>query len=177
MANRPSPRHTPAPLAQPRYAITPPSEPRGLQVTLPADYVAFCMHYQDRYLRYTRVRVADPGLSRELVETALGSMAINWTGLLASHCPAAEAWDILGSAIAQAVRGQAAASLCNVVYRILPQLQADVVVLRHRLCLSDEQAADLLGVEESVVTSQLRMAHRAMSGHLAYSPVSVDVVS
>ncbi|MGP3737563.1 hypothetical protein ACTWJ9_31070 (plasmid) [Streptomyces sp. GDS52] len=134
------------------------------------------MHYQDRYLRYTRVRVADPGLSRELVEAALGSVAINWAGLLASRCPAAEAWDILGSVIAQAIRGQAAASLCNVVYRILPQMQADVVVLRHRLSLSDEQAADLLGVEEPVVTSQLRMAHRTMSRHLEYSPIPADTI-
>lgn len=176
MAHRSALRHTPAPLARPWCAIVPPSGPCGLQVALPADYVAFCMHYQDRYLRYTRVRVADPGLSRDLVEAALGSVAINWTGLLASHCPAAEAWDILGSVIAQAVRGQAAASLCNVVYRILPQMQADVVVLRHRLYLSDEQAADLLGVEEPVVTSQLRMAHRTMSRHFEHSPIPANAV-
>ncbi|MGQ4374813.1 hypothetical protein ACN6K9_001684 [Streptomyces sp. SAS_267] len=121
------------------------------------------MRYQDRYLRYARARVADPILSRELVEAALGSVAVNWAGVLASHCPAAEAWDILGSVIAQALRGQTAASRCNVVYRLLPPLQADVVILRHRLCLSDEQAADLLGVEESVVTSQLLMARRTVS--------------
>ncbi|OIJ63416.1 hypothetical protein [Streptomyces mangrovisoli] len=120
------------------------------------------MHYQDRYLRYTRARVADAALSRRLVEAALGSVATNWTGILASHCPVAEAWDILGSVIAQAVRTRAVAGRCTNLYRSLPPLQADVVVLRHRLCLSDEQAADLLGVEESVITSQLRMAHRTI---------------
>ncbi|WNO70153.1 hypothetical protein [Streptomyces sp. AM8-1-1] len=171
MAHRPSPPHKPVSLPLPHCAISPPTLTSGLTVALPADYIGFCMHYQDRYLRYTRVRVADPGLSRELVETTLGSVAVNWADLLASPCPAAEAWAILGSVIAQAARGQAATSLSSVAYRILPALQADVVILRHRLCLSNEQTADLLGVEESVVTSQLRMAHRTMSGHPEHSPI------
>ncbi|MER5881189.1 hypothetical protein ABT119_35385 [Streptomyces sp. NPDC001910] len=171
MALRPSPQHTTASPPQPRCTSAP-AGPSGLQVSLPADYIAFCMHYQDRYLRYTRVRVADPVLSRELVEAALGSVATNWASLLASHCPAAEAWDILGSFIAQAVRSRAAARRCSVVYRVLPPLQADVVILRHRLCLSDEQAADLLGVEESVVTTQLRMAHRTVSHRLQQSQIT-----
>jgi hypothetical protein len=161
-----------------RCAVEPPARPAGLVVNLPAAYTAFCMLYQDRYLRYTRARVADPGLSRELVETALGSVATNWATVLASHRPAAEAWDILGSLIAQAVRGQSAANICNAVHRVLPPLQADVVILRHRLSLSDEQAADLMGVEEPLVASQLKMAHRTMArravpAHSAVPPTHV----
>ncbi|WP_328687764.1 hypothetical protein OHA74_54740 [Streptomyces phaeochromogenes] len=166
MANLPGQRrkHRPRPS---RYAVELPARPSGLVISLPADYTAFCMLYQDRYLRYTRVRVADPGLSRTLVEAALGSVATNWATVLASHCPAAEAWNILGSLIAQAVRGHAATESCSTVYRVLPLLQADVVILRHRLSLSDQQAADLMGVEEPLVASQLRMAHRNMSRQLA----------
>jgi hypothetical protein len=144
-------------------AVKPPGRTSGLTVSLPMDYIGFCLLYEDRYLRYTRARITDPDLSRELVETTLGSVAINWASVLASRRPAAEAWDILGSLIAQALRGPAAATLCNTVYRVLPPLQADVVILRHRLYLSNKQAADLIGVEESVVASQLRTAHRTMA--------------
>ncbi|MFI1415628.1 hypothetical protein ACH4Y0_37765 [Streptomyces sp. NPDC020707] len=167
MANLPGQRrkHCPRP---PRHTVEPPARPTGLIISLPADYTAFCMLYQDRYLRYTRVRVADPGLSRTLVETALGSLATNWTTVLASQCPAAEAWNILGSLIAQAVGGHAATKSCTTVYRVLPPLQADLVILRHRLSLSDQQAADLMGVDEPMVTSQLRMAHRNMSRQPAH---------
>ncbi|GAA4027047.1 hypothetical protein [Streptomyces plumbiresistens] len=170
MADLPGPRRKfSAVCPRPSRCVTePPARPSGLIVSLPADYTAFCMLYQDRYLRYTRARVADPGLSRELVETALGSVATNWATVLASYCPAAEAWDILGSLIAQAMRGHAAATLYNTVYRVLPPLQADVVILRHRLSLSDGQAADLMGVEEPLVASQLRMAHRTMARRTAH---------
>ncbi|MGI5372625.1 hypothetical protein [Streptomyces iakyrus] len=165
MAELPGPQRKPtvyrALLSQ--CAVEPPDRTAGLIVSLPMDYIAFCLLYQDRYLRYTRARVADPDLSRELVETTLGSVAINWASVLASRRPAAEAWDILGSLIAQTLRGPAAATLCNTVYRVLPPLQADVVILRHRLSLSNKQAADLIGVEEPVVASQLRMAHRTMA--------------
>jgi hypothetical protein len=167
LANMPVQRRARTRSRPPRHAPETPAQPQELAVSLPADYTAFCMLYQDRYLRYARVRVIDPGLSRTLVETALGSVATNWASVLASHRPAAEAWSILGSLIAQAVRGQTAAKFCNDVYRALPPLQADVVILRHRLSLSDEQAADLMGVEEPVVASQLRMAHRTMSRHLS----------
>ncbi|MET7852320.1 hypothetical protein [Streptomyces avermitilis] len=166
MTDLPGPRRKPTaacPRPSSRCAVEPPARPSGLVVSLPADYTAFCLLYQDRYLRYACARVADPGLSRELVETALGSVAINWANVLASHCPAAEAWNILGSLIAQAVRGHAAPKFCNAVYRALPPLQADLVILRHRLSLSDEQAADLMGVERPLVASQLRMAHRTMA--------------
>lgn len=173
VANLPVQRHARSRPRPPRHAAETSAQPQELVVSLPADYTAFCMLYQDRYLRYARVRVTDPRLSRNLVETALGSVATNWTSLLASHCPAAEAWSILGSLIAQAVRGQAAAKLCNAVYRTLPPLQADVVILHHRLSLSDEQAADLMGVEEPLVASQLRMAHRAMSRQLP-GPLPVE---
>ncbi|MER7179494.1 hypothetical protein ABT404_08415 [Streptomyces hyaluromycini] len=124
------------------------------------DCTAFCLHYQDRYLSYTRVRVGDPQLSRRLVETALGSVATNWSSLVASHCPAAEAWSILGALITKAARAGTATKFHNAVYRSLSPLQADVFVLRHRLSLSDEEAADLMGVEQPLVASQLRMAHR-----------------
>lgn len=150
-------------------AAQPPPRPTRLLVSLPADYTAFCLLYQEHYLRYTQARISDPGLSRRLVETALGNVATNWANLLASHCPAAEAWSILRALIAQAARGRAAAKLSNAVYRVLPPLQADVVILRHCLSLSDEQAADLMGVEKPLVASQLRMAHRTMSRHLKAS--------
>ncbi|MEU0248278.1 hypothetical protein ABZ192_28915 [Streptomyces sp. NPDC006235] len=171
MAELPGPQRKPT-ASRPRpsrCALEPPDQTSGLIVSLPMDYIAFCLLYQDHYLRYTRARVADPDLSRELVETALGSVAINWATVLASRRPAAEAWDILGSLIAQALHGHATATLCNTVYRVLPPLQADVVILRHRLSLSDGQAADLIGVEESVVASQLRMAHRTMARRTAPS--------
>ncbi|ELP66318.1 hypothetical protein STRTUCAR8_01792 [Streptomyces turgidiscabies Car8] len=137
----------------------------------PPEYTAFCLLYQDSYLRYARARLTDPGLSRRLVERALGLVATNWASVLASHCPAAEAWDILVSVITTVVRQRPAtgARPCNAVYRMLSPLQADVVILRHRLSLNDEQAADLMGVEEPVVASQLRMAHRNLPQGVANS--------
>ncbi|MEV6594749.1 hypothetical protein [Streptomyces acidicola] len=155
----------------PHQDAEPPKRPPGLVINLPVEYTAFCLLYQDRYLRYARARLADPGLSRRLVETALGKVATNWASVLASHCPAAEAWTILGSVITAAAHRSTAAGAgsCNAVYRILSTLQADIVTLRHGLSLSEEQAADLMGVEEPVVACQLRMAHRNLPRELAHA--------
>jgi hypothetical protein len=171
MADLLGPRRTTAHTGT-RPLAEPPRQPAGLVIDLPLEYTAFCLLYQERYLRYTRARGGDPSLSRRLVETALGKVAVNWVGVLASHCPAAEAWGILGSVISTAVRGRPAvrAKPCNAVYRMLSPLQADIVVLRHRLSLDVEQTAELMGVDEPVVSSQLRMAHRNLPHALPAAP-------
>ncbi|MBT2529924.1 sigma-70 region 4 domain-containing protein [Streptomyces sp. ISL-99] len=136
------------------------SEP--LTICLPLDYTAFCLLYRDAYLRYAQARLADAETSRTVVEMALGQLALNWSAALSS-CPAAVAWQLLGHLITLS-SGQAAAVATGRedIYRQLPAVQADAVILCHRLSLTPGQAAALMGVEEPAVNSRLSAALRRL---------------
>ncbi|MET9116061.1 sigma-70 region 4 domain-containing protein [Streptomyces longwoodensis] len=133
---------------------------------LPLEYTAFCLLHQERYLRYTRERVQDASMSRQVVEAVLGNLATLWPTVISSPRPAAVAWRLLDALISSALRDTALPRPVDAVHRMLPPAQADAVILRCRLHLSDAQAAELMGVETSTVASQLRMAQRALPGEL-----------
>ncbi|KAF5990779.1 hypothetical protein BOG92_001180 [Streptomyces sp. WAC00263] len=150
----------------------PPQE--ALTLVLPLEYTAFCLLHRERYLRYTRERVQDAWVSQKLVEAALGNLATIWPAVISSSRPAAVAWRLLDALISSALRGRrsGAAHSVDAVHQVLPPAQADVVILRCRLRLSEAQAAELMGVERPAVASQLRMAQRALPGRLTAAPAA-----
>ena len=142
-----------------------------IKLVLPLEYTAFCLLHQERYLRYTRERVQDLSMSRQVVEAVLGNLATLWPTVISSPRPAAVAWRLLDALISSTLRGTAPpARPVDAVHRMLPQAQADAVILRCRLRLSEAQAAELMGVEAPTVASQLRMAQRALPGALTAAP-------
>lgn len=147
---------------------------QAITLVLPLEYTAFCLLHRERYLRYTRERVQDAWVSQKLVEAALGNLATIWPTVISSSRPAAVAWRLLDALISSALRGHrsGAAQPVDVVHRVLPPAQADAVILRCRLHLSEEQAAELMGVEQPAVASQLRMAQRALPGRLTAAPAA-----
>jgi hypothetical protein len=136
--------------------------PEPLTICLPLDYTAFCLLHRDAYLRYAQARLADAERSRTVVETTLGQLALNWSAALSS-CPAAMAWQLLGRLITSSAGQTAAAAMGREdIHRQLPTVQADAVILCHRLALSPGQAAALMGVEEPTVNSGLSAARRSL---------------
>lgn len=143
----------------------------AIELVLPLECTAFCLQHQEGYLRYTRERVQDAWMSRQVVETALGNLATTWPEVISSARPAAVAWQLLDALIVSALRPARASGSVDAVHRVLPQRQADAVILRCRLRLGEEEAAELMGVEAWVVASQLRMAQQALPGELTAAPV------
>ncbi|GAA3798109.1 hypothetical protein GCM10022403_034960 [Streptomyces coacervatus] len=151
----------------PGYAPQP-----AIELVLPLEYTAFCLLHQDRYLHYTRERVQDAWMSQQVVEAVLGNLVTIWPTVISSPRPAAVAWRLLDALIASALRSRRAGATLPVdaVHRMLPRGQADAVILRCRLHLSEKQAAELMGVEAPAVASQLRMAQRALPGRWTAAP-------
>ncbi|MGW0561524.1 sigma factor-like helix-turn-helix DNA-binding protein [Streptomyces sp. NPDC003016] len=138
-----------------------PSEP--LTACLPLDYTAFCLLHRDAYLRYAQARLADAGASHAAVETTLGRLALIWPTALSSSCPAAVAWRLLGHQITLSVEQAAPAAAGHEdLHGRLPAVQADAVLLCHRLSLTPRQAAALMGVQEPAVSSWLNAARRGL---------------
>ncbi|MFJ9179180.1 hypothetical protein [Streptomyces sp. NPDC102360] len=137
-----------------------------MAVQLPPDYRAFCALYQDAYLRYTQVRIRDVQAGRRIVAGALGLLATQWPHALTTIRPTEVAWELLRSLIGRAGRatggGPNSAGGCEVLYRALPAIQADAVILRHRLLLDARSSAELMGTEPFTVTCQLTLAYRSL---------------
>ncbi len=142
----------------------------SIELVLPLEYTAFCLLYQERYLHYTRERVHDPLMSQQVVRALLGNLATIWPTVISSPRPAAVAWRLLDALISSVLRnGDAGVTGPDPVRQVLPPAQADAVVLRCRMHLSEAQAAELMGVEPPVVATRLRMAQRALPGKLTAS--------
>ncbi|SNT56265.1 hypothetical protein [Actinacidiphila glaucinigra] len=144
----------------------------AVEPVLPVEYRAFCLLHQERYMRYTRERVQDMRMSRQVVGEALGNLAMIWPAVISSPRPAAVAWRLLNTLISSEVRHleSQVEEPVDAVHQVLPSAQADAVILRCRLQLDDRQAAELMGVEASAVASQLLMAERTMPGVLTAPP-------
>ncbi|MFD3580810.1 sigma factor-like helix-turn-helix DNA-binding protein [Streptomyces sp. NPDC058644] len=127
----------------------------------PLEYTAFRQLHQEPYLRFACERLRDRQASGQVVEAVFGHLEADWPAVISSPRPAAVAWQLLDSLIAAALRARAARG-GDIVHRVLPPAQADVVILRCRLRLSQAEAAEVMGVEEPAVASHLRMAERTI---------------
>ncbi|MFI0235392.1 hypothetical protein [Streptomyces sp. NPDC016845] len=136
-----------------------------LHIQLPPAYRAFCLLYQDIYLRYAQARMGDTDTGRRVVANALGRLATHWPHALSASHPAEVAWELLSSEITRAraaVSRTGGMGACEVLYRTLPLAQADAVVLRHRIRLDTQSSADLMGVEPFTVTCRLALAYGSL---------------
>ncbi|WP_405814372.1 hypothetical protein OG241_07180 [Streptomyces sp. NBC_01390] len=133
---------------------------RGLGETdvaigMPSAFAAFCVRHLDIYTRYAAVRMRDSGQAQALAQAALGDLAMMWAEALESPSPSALAWRLLA-----ARTGRAAAGGGMELYRVLPVAQADAVLLRYRLGLSAQDAAEVMGWEPGEFTCLLKAAVR-----------------
>ncbi|MFF4509264.1 hypothetical protein [Streptomyces sp. NPDC001401] len=122
---------------------------------MPAAFAAFCQRHLDIYIRYALLRVGDDRQARVLAQAALGDLAMAWAEALQSPSPAALAWRLLAARIS----GVAPDDLQ--LYRVLPALQADAVLLRYRLGLPAAEAAEVMGWQPGEFTCLLKAAVRS----------------
>ncbi|MGW7064059.1 sigma factor-like helix-turn-helix DNA-binding protein [Streptomyces sp. NPDC054904] len=128
-------------------------------VCLQLGYSAFCLRNQDRYIRYARARSLDASRARAVVESVLDALVETWPAVISSDRPASIVWDMLATRVAAAAREareRRTGRGRDTLHSALPDQQADVVVLRYRLCLTAAETADLMGLDEPEVTVQLR---------------------
>ncbi|MEU9372004.1 hypothetical protein AB0D71_46885 [Streptomyces avermitilis] len=127
-----------------------------VEIGMPAPFAAFCLHHLDVYILYATARVGDGRQARALVEATLGDLAMLWAEALESPSPAALAWRLL-----TARTNHAATVSSPALYRVLPAPQADAVLLRYRLGLSPDRAADAMGWQPGEFAYVLKAAVRA----------------
>lgn len=137
-------------------AVTPASHHGSpeVEIGMPAAFTAFCQGHLDIYTRYAALRLGDDRQARVLAQAALGDLAMMWAEALQSPSPSALAWRLLAARI-----GGAAAE-DRALYRVLPAVQADAVLLRYRLGLPDEKAAEVMGWQPGEFTCLLKTAVR-----------------
>jgi DNA-directed RNA polymerase specialized sigma24 family protein len=135
------------------------------------EYNAFCQLHRDRYCAYARARIGNAILAERAVADALGDLAVIWRQALSSSAPAAWAWDLLSARVRVARRSPYAPAGGDGLHRMLPALQADTVLLRHRMMLTMAETACLLGLDISLVASTLATARRTLRKPLV--PASV----
>ncbi|MFD9728753.1 hypothetical protein [Streptomyces sp. NPDC059072] len=136
-------------------------------IPLQLGYSAFCLRNQDRYIRYARARSLDPSRARAVVESVLDALVEAWPAVISSDRPASIVWDMLVTHVAAAAREareRRSGHGRDTLHTALPVQQADVVVLRYRLCLTAAETADLMGLEEPEVTVQLRWGLSHLAG-------------
>jgi len=127
-----------------------------VEIGMPNAFAAFCVGHLEIYTRYVAVRIRDGGRARSLAQAALGDLAMVWAEALQSPSPSALAWRLL-----TARTGHAAAGGGLELYRVLPAPQADAVLLRYRLGMSADAAAELMGWQRGEFACLLKAAVRA----------------
>ncbi|MGC4998393.1 hypothetical protein [Streptomyces sp. DT195] len=131
-----------------------------LDLRMPVTFTAFCTLLLAAYTRFATACTGCPRTGRELAQDALGDLATVWERALRSASPAAISWNLISDRGSARARLRAGGS----VYRVLPRLHADVVVLRYRLGLAPAEVADLMGIDELEVNGMLQYATRAATG-------------
>lgn len=145
-----------------RRRVPPIAEKSAVLIRMPVSFTAFCDRRRETYVRYATARVGCLRTGEEMTQAAFGDLAMRWPEALRSASPAAVSWDLFTDRIT--ARGRERGEL----HRVLPDLQADALVLRYRVGLPLGQAADLMGLTDTELAGALRAAMR----HLA-APSSV----
>lgn len=123
------------------------------------EYEAFRQLYERPYLAYARLRTGDAGRAAQAVTEAFAALASQWQKALRSECLAADAWNILNTAVGVAVEFRPGGSQrrCH-----LTTVQADAVRLHHRLGLTLQNTAALMGTDDHTVRAALSSAARTV---------------
>ncbi|AUH40550.1 hypothetical protein CXR04_10085 [Streptomyces sp. CMB-StM0423] len=118
----------------PHQSLAPPT-------SAPVTYSAFCQDHWPVYWRFGCAVACSPNRGGELARAALQEVAARWPTVLGSASAAAAAWDLLSQECAAQRTGPAAR-----LYRVLPRLEADALVLRHKMGLTPHQASCAMGL-------------------------------
>jgi hypothetical protein len=142
-------------------------------VALPIEFTAFCELRYEPFLRYARVHLDDLGCAEHAVRAGLGDLAITWPQVLRRPCPGEVAWHAVKQRIRDSVREQQkgtprAKAVLGLIYRAVPEDQADAVVLRYLLDLTVDQAADLMGADPATVSYKLQAVQRRLGEDLEH---------
>ncbi|NEB89025.1 hypothetical protein G3I43_33415 [Streptomyces anulatus] len=121
------------------------------------EYDAFRQLYERPYLAYARLRTGDAGRAAQAVVEAFTALSARWAEALRSECLAADAWNILNSAVGVATGCGPAQRRCH-----LTTVQADAVRLHRHLGLTLHDAAALMGTDEHTVRAALSSAARTL---------------
>lgn len=170
MANRLTQSATPTTPPGERTLHPTPHHPATVALALPIDFSAFTLLHYDHYLSYTQLRLGEPTAADQTLQATWGDLAITWPHALSTHRPAAVAWHALGLRINTALTHSPDRAGRDVMHRLLPADQADAVILRHFLGMSDAQAADVIGRDPAHVTYQLLDAERRLGRRIAKRP-------
>ncbi|MFF5721395.1 hypothetical protein [Streptomyces buecherae] len=107
-------------------------------------YTAFCHDHWPVYQRFSSAIAGSPHRGNELARTALCAVAAHWPAVLGSASPSATAWDLL-SQQCTLVQAEPASR----VHAMLDRLEADALVLRHKIGLTSQQAGHAMGLSEA----------------------------
>lgn len=118
--------------------------PLTLPARAPLVYTAFCYDHWPVYWRFASIVTGSPHRGIELARDALREIAVRWPVLLGSAALPAAAWDLLSRECAARPAGPAAR-----LHRVLHRLEADTLVLRHKMGLTSRQAGYAMGLAEA----------------------------
>ncbi|MFH9674924.1 hypothetical protein ACH4L5_22020 [Streptomyces sp. NPDC017405] len=118
--------------------------PLALPVSAPLAFTAFCHDHWPVYWQFSSTAAGSPHRGGELARAALQEVAARWLAVLGSPSPSAAAWDLLSQKCAARRTGPAAR-----LHRMLHRLEADALVLRHKMGLTRCQAAHAMGLAEA----------------------------
>ncbi|MFJ7527948.1 hypothetical protein ACIQ1S_23845 [Streptomyces griseus] len=122
---------------------------------------AFAERNQPRYTRYASARLTRDADVQVAVHITFGLASGNWAWLLSQPVLAAAVWAELRHQVeARLVKGAPPDHHAAALYKALPRVKADSVLLCHRLHFDVEAAAELMGVEPPAVEASLRAAKR-----------------
>ncbi|MET8681774.1 hypothetical protein ABZW18_30380 [Streptomyces sp. NPDC004647] len=120
-------------------------------------------------MRYAEARLGDGRAGAGAVTAAFRDLCVIWGDVLRSSCPAAVGWRVLGQAVAVGWSSAAGpAGEADALHRVLPDQQADAVLLHYRLGMALEESADLMGMDVAALGVQLRVAERLLPPRLAF---------
>ncbi|MEV5730770.1 hypothetical protein AB0N50_34045 [Streptomyces pharetrae] len=118
--------------------------PLAPPVSAPLAFTAFCHDHWPVYWRFSSTAAGSPHRGGELARAALQEVAARWPMVLGSASPSAAAWDLLSQKCAARRTGPAAR-----LHRVLHRLEADALLLRHKMGLTRCQSAHAMGLAEA----------------------------
>lgn len=165
-------------------------------IVRPAAFWAFHQQYYLVYRSYAELQLGRVREAEELVDKVFVRLAAQWEVLLAQESPAARAWDLLKTSVAERLimTGRAPAmpqtAAFHQVTRVLlesyreqfavlesslglytaiarlPNRQFDVIVLQYVLGHPTRRTASIMGVTEATVRSHRRLARTTLAREL-----------
>jgi RNA polymerase sigma-70 factor (ECF subfamily) len=162
----------------------------------PAAFWAFHQQYYLTYRSYAELQLGAPPEAEELVDKVFVRLAVQWHALLQEESPAAVAWSLLKTSVAERLiltERQPAMPQTATFHRVtrtllesyrakfamlesslglytaisrLPCRQFDVIVLQYVLGHPTRHTASIMGVTEATVRSHRRLARTALAREL-----------